>query len=123
MSDRTSSRVKDSILGKNNEASIEDIQADLASLREDLSRLTEEIGSALAAKGASTWRTAKESIKANLDDALAGAESTKDDAVDAVHGVSDAIVGAVEEAIARRPYPALAVAAVLGFFCGMALKK
>lgn len=115
MSDRTSSRVK--------EASMDDIQADLASLREDLGRLTEELGSALAAKGASTWRSAKESLKANLDDALAGAESTKDEAVDAVHGVSDAIIGAVEEAISRRPYPALALAVVLGFFCGMALKK
>lgn len=119
----TSARVKDSILGKNGDATIEDIQADLASLREDLGRLTEEIGSALASKGASTWRSARDNIKANIDDAIAGAESKKDEAVDAMSGMSEAIAGLVEDTITRHPYPALALAVAVGFFCGVSLKK
>jgi ElaB/YqjD/DUF883 family membrane-anchored ribosome-binding protein len=119
----TSARTKESILGKNGEATIEDIQADLQSLREDLSRLTDEIGDVLASRGAATWRTAKASIKSSLDDAVAGAEAKGDEAIDAVRSVSDALAGAVEEAIARRPYPALALAAAVGFFCGIVFKK
>jgi ElaB/YqjD/DUF883 family membrane-anchored ribosome-binding protein len=119
----TSARTKESILGKNGEASIEDIQADLQSLREDLSRLTDEIGNVVAAKGAATWRGAKASIKSNLDDAVSGAGAKGEEAIDAVRGVSEALAGAVEEAVARRPYPALALAVAIGFFCGMVLKK
>jgi ElaB/YqjD/DUF883 family membrane-anchored ribosome-binding protein len=115
----TSARIKESILGKNGEASIEDIQADLQALREDLSRLTEELGSALAAKGASTWRKAKDSI----NDAMSDAESKGDEAAHVMRGISEAVSGVVEDAIANRPYPALALALAIGFFCGMTLKK
>jgi ElaB/YqjD/DUF883 family membrane-anchored ribosome-binding protein len=115
----THARTKDSILGKNGEASIEDIQADLQSLREDLSRLTDELGDVLATKGAATWRKAK----AGLDEALSEAAGKGDEAADAVRGMSEELAGVVEEAIARRPYPALALAVAVGFFCGMAFKK
>lgn len=122
MSERTSSaRGKHSPTRKNGNggASVDDIQADLQSLHEDLSRLTGQIGDLLSSKESAVWQRAM----AGIDEVISSATAKKDQATDALHDVSERLSGAVDEAITTRPYATLAAAAVLGFAFGTAWRR
>jgi len=99
---RTASEVSDSI------------QRDLQALRDDLSSLAEQVGEILSSKGNAAWRKAKTSV----DEAVSDAQSKGQEALDAMHEVSDRFVAAVDESLEERPYTTLALAAGLGFILG-----
>src|SRR5580704_7804718 len=69
-----------------------DIAADLQALRDDVTRLAQQIADIFAAKGNTAWRRARSSV----DDALADAEGRGRDAVDAVREVGDNILVACD---------------------------
>jgi ElaB/YqjD/DUF883 family membrane-anchored ribosome-binding protein len=94
-------------------------QSDLQSLRDDFSRLAEQVADILANRGNAAWQRAK----ASVDDAVSGAQETGQDAADALREVSDHFVEAVDESIKTRPYTTLAIAAGLGFLFGMAWRR
>jgi ElaB/YqjD/DUF883 family membrane-anchored ribosome-binding protein len=94
-------------------------QSDLQSLRDDFSRLAEQVADILANRGNAAWQRAK----ASVDDAVSGAQETGQDAADALREVSDHFVEAVDESIRTRPYTTLAIAAGLGFLFGMAWRR
>lgn len=94
-------------------------QSDLRSLRDDFSRLAEQVADILANRGNAAWQRAKVSV----DDAVSGAQETGQDAADALREVSDHFVEAVDESIRTRPYTTLAIAAGLGFLFGMAWRR
>ncbi len=94
-------------------------QSDLQSLRDDFSRLAEQVADILADRGNAAWQRAK----ASVDDAVSGAQETGQDAADALREVSDHFVEAVDESIKTRPYTTLAIAAGLGFLFGMAWRR
>jgi ElaB/YqjD/DUF883 family membrane-anchored ribosome-binding protein len=94
-------------------------QSDLQSLRDDFSRLAEQVADILANRGNAAWQRAKVSV----DDAVSGAQETGQDAADALREVSDHFVEAVDESIRTRPYTTLAIAAGLGFLFGMAWRR
>jgi len=56
-----------------------DIQDDLAALRNDVARLTQQIGAIVAARGGATWRKAK----SNVEGVITEAQDKGMDAVDA----------------------------------------
>jgi ElaB/YqjD/DUF883 family membrane-anchored ribosome-binding protein len=94
-------------------------QSDLQSLRDDFSRLAEQVADILANRGNAAWQRAKVSV----DNAVSGAQETGQDAADALREVSDHFVEAVDESIRTRPYTTLAIAAGLGFLFGMAWRR
>ena len=96
-----------------------DIQGDLQKLREDFSRLAEEVSEILANHGGAAWRRARGSV----DDVVAGAQDKGREAVGAVRDVSDNFVEAIDELLAKRPYTTLAIVAVLGFVFGATWRR
>jgi len=92
-----------------------DLQKDLQALRDDFSRLAEQVGDILANKGNAAWQRAKSSID--------GAEDRGREAVGAMRDVSDNFVEAIDESIKNRPYATLAIAAALGFLFGATWRK
>ena len=92
-----------------------DIQADLAVLRDDVTRLTQQIADIIASKGNAAWSRAK----SNIDGVISDVESKGKDAADAVREASDHVVDAIDDSIKTRPYTTLAVAFGLGFLFGV----
>jgi ElaB/YqjD/DUF883 family membrane-anchored ribosome-binding protein len=96
-----------------------DIASDLQALRDDFSRLAEQVGDILGNKGNAAWQRARSSV----DDVMAGAQDKGREAVGAVRDVSDNFVDAVDESIKKRPYVTLALVAGLGFLFGATWRK
>jgi len=92
-----------------------DIQTDLEALRQDVSRLTNEIADIMSSKGGVAWDRAKANVEGLVSDATAKGQ----DAVDAVREVSDNMIGALDESLKKRPYTTLAIAVGIGFLLGI----
>src|SRR5580704_6923652 len=91
-----------------------DFQNDLQALREDFSRLAEQVTDILTNKGNAAWQRAKSSV----DDVMSDARDKGRDAAGAVRDVSDNFVGAIDDSLKIRPYTTLAIVAGLGFLFG-----
>jgi ElaB/YqjD/DUF883 family membrane-anchored ribosome-binding protein len=96
-----------------------DIASDLQALRDDFSRLAEQVGDILGNKGNAAWQRARSSV----DDVMAGAQDKGREAIGAVRDVSDNFVDAIDESIKNRPYVTLALVAGLGFLFGATWRK
>ena len=105
--------------GKAASAASNDIQDDLAALRADVARLTQQIANILAARGGATWRMAK----SNVEGVISGAQDKGMEAVDAVREVGDNLVDAIDESLKKRPYTTLALALGIGFLFGATWKR
>ena len=106
-------------VGRAASAASSDIQKDLQALRDDLSRLTEQVGEIVAAKGNAAWRRAKTSV----DGVVSDAQDKGREAAHAVRNASDDFVEAIDESIKNRPYQTLAFVAALGFIFGAAWRR
>jgi ElaB/YqjD/DUF883 family membrane-anchored ribosome-binding protein len=91
-----------------------DLQKDLQMLREDFSRLAQQMADILANRGNAAWQRARSGV----DGAMSDAQDRSREAVDAMREVSDKFVEAVDESIKNRPYTTLAMALGLGFLFG-----
>jgi ElaB/YqjD/DUF883 family membrane-anchored ribosome-binding protein len=91
-----------------------DLQKDLQMLREDFSRLAQQMADILASRGNAAWQRARSGV----DGAMSDAQDKSREAVDAMREVSDKFVEAVDESIKNRPYTTLAMALGLGFLFG-----
>ena len=100
-------------------AGARDIQADLASLRDDVARLTHQIADIFAAKGTVSWQRAK----SDLDDVISDAGEKGREAIGAVREVGDNVVDAVDKSLKQRPYTVLALALGLGFLFGVTWRR
>src|SRR5262249_23598790 len=89
-----------------------EIQADLAALRDDVSKLASQLADIIAARGGAVWRKAKENVG---DKGM--------EAVGAGREVGDNMVDAVDESLKRRPYTTLAIAAAIGFLFGATWRR
>lgn len=92
-----------------------DIQADLDALRQDVSKLANEIADIMSSKGNVAWDRAKANVEGIVSDATAKGQ----EAVDAVREVSDNMIGAIDESLKKRPYTTLAIAVGIGFLLGI----
>lgn len=96
-----------------------DLQSDLQALRDDFSRLAEQVGDILGNKGNAAWQRARSSV----DDVVAGAQDKGREAAGAVREVSENFVDAIDESIQTRPYTTLAIVAGLGFLFGATWRR
>jgi ElaB/YqjD/DUF883 family membrane-anchored ribosome-binding protein len=96
-----------------------DIQEDLAALRNDIAKLTQQIGDILAARGNAVWQKAR----SNIEGAISDAEAKGMEAVGAVREVGDNMIDAIDESLKRRPYTTLALAVGIGFLFGATWRR
>src|SRR5215475_1714590 len=96
-----------------------DMQTDLVALRNDVSKLTSQIGDILAVRGGAAWRKARENVGGVVSDV----QDKGKEAVGAVREVGDNLVDAVDESLKRRPYTTLALAAGIGFLFGATWRR
>jgi ElaB/YqjD/DUF883 family membrane-anchored ribosome-binding protein len=105
--------------GKAASAGAKDIQEDLETLRDDVAKLTQQIGGILTAKGNKAWQRAR----SNVEGVLSDAQDKGMEAVDAVREVGDNVVDAIDESLKRRPYTTLAIAVGIGFLFGATWRR
>ena len=106
-------------IGKTASDASPDIQRDLQALRDDFSRLAEQVGDILTNKGTAAWQRARSSV----DGVVSDAQDRSREAVGAMRDVSDNFVEAVDESIKNRPYATLAIVAGLGFLFGATWRR
>ncbi|MBX3550034.1 MAG: DUF883 family protein [Xanthobacteraceae bacterium] len=92
----------------------EAIDREVETLKDDISKLTQQVASLVSATGNAAYRRARK----NLDGVLADASGKGQEAVDAVKDVTSTIGDAVEDAVYKRPVTTLAMAAGIGFLIG-----
>jgi ElaB/YqjD/DUF883 family membrane-anchored ribosome-binding protein len=96
-----------------------DLQKDLQMLRDDFSRLAQQMADIVADRGTAAWQRARSGV----DGVMSDAQDKSREAVDAMREVSDKFVEAVDESIKNRPYTTLAMAIGLGFLFGATWRR
>jgi ElaB/YqjD/DUF883 family membrane-anchored ribosome-binding protein len=105
---------------------IDDIQRDLQVVRDDLSRLAQQVASLLGVTGSEALRDVKAQMsraKQSLDGVLSDASEKGMEAVDTVRESTDTALEALEDAVRQRPFATLAIAVGLGFLFGASLRR
>jgi ElaB/YqjD/DUF883 family membrane-anchored ribosome-binding protein len=100
--------------GRATSAASGDIQADLEALRDDVTRLANQISDIFSSKGNMAWGRAKANVEGVMSDVTAKGQ----EAVDAVRDVGDNVVDAIDDSLKKRPYTTLALAVGIGFLFG-----
>jgi ElaB/YqjD/DUF883 family membrane-anchored ribosome-binding protein len=106
-------------MGRAASAASGDLQKDLQMLRDDFSRLAQQMADIVANRGNAAWQRARSGV----DDVMSDAQDKGREAVDAMREVSDKFVEAVDESIKNRPYTTLAMAIGLGFLFGATWRR
>ncbi len=116
-----SSEVKNAARDVNKAASAasSDMQSDLASLREDVTKLTSQLSDILSDRGGAVWRKAK----ANMGGVMTDVQDKAMESLGGVREVGDNMVDAIDESLKRRPYTTLALAAAVGFLLGATWRR
>jgi ElaB/YqjD/DUF883 family membrane-anchored ribosome-binding protein len=96
-----------------------DLQEDLQMLRDDFSRLAQQVADIVANRGGAAWQRARSGV----DGVMSDAQDKSQEAVDAMREMSDKFVEAVDESIKNRPYTTLAIAVGLGFLFGSTWRR
>lgn len=90
------------------------IDREVENLKDDISKLTQQVASLVSTTGGAAYRRARQ----NLDGVISDATGKGQEAVDAVKDVTATIGDAVEDAVYKRPVTTLAMAAGIGFLIG-----
>ena len=96
-----------------------DLQKDLQMLRDDFSRLAQQVADIVANRGNAAWQRARSGV----DGVMSDAQEKSQEAVDAMRDFSDKLIEAVDDSIKNRPYTTLAMAVGLGFLFGAILRR
>ena len=105
---------------------IDEIQHDLQVVRDDLSRLAQQVASLLGVTGGQALRDVKAQMsraKQSLDGVLSDASEKGTEAVDTVRESADTALEALEDAVRQRPFATLAIAVGLGFLFGASWRR
>ena len=100
-----------------------DIQDDLQALRDDFSRLAEQVREILTSRGNAAWQRARSSIDDVVSEARDSGRDAAGAAADAMRDVSDNFAEAIDELLKSRPYTTLAIVAGLGFLFGAVWRR
>jgi ElaB/YqjD/DUF883 family membrane-anchored ribosome-binding protein len=92
---------------KNASATLDSLQEDFSAMRDDVSKLSQQVVDLLQAKGNQAYKRARK----QFDDSTG-------EAVDAVREVRDTLSEAIEDSVQERPYATLAMALGVGFVLG-----
>ena len=107
-------------------ATIDDITRDLQLVRDDMSRLAQQVASLLSVTGSQALREAKTQMsraKQSLDGVLSGAGEKSREALGTVRESTDTALEALEDAVRQRPFATLAIALGLGFLFGASWRR
>ncbi len=96
-----------------------EFQEDLQALRDDVTKLTQQLADLAAAKGNEVWQRAR----AGVDGVVEGVSAKGQEASDAVGEVRDNLVDALDESLENRPYTTLALSLAAGFVLGALWKR
>ena len=105
---------------------IDDIQHDLQVVRDDLSRLAQQVASLLSVTGSQALREVKAQMtraKQSLDGVLSDAGEKGLEAMDTMREGTDTLLESIEETVRQRPLATLAVAMGLGFLFGVTWRR
>jgi ElaB/YqjD/DUF883 family membrane-anchored ribosome-binding protein len=105
---------------------IDDIQHDLQVMRDDMSRLAQQVASLLSVTGSQALREVKAQMsraKQSLDGVLSDASEKGMEAVDAAREGTATALEALEDAVRQRPFATLAIAVGLGFLFGASWRR
>jgi ElaB/YqjD/DUF883 family membrane-anchored ribosome-binding protein len=105
--------------GKAASAASGDLRADLQALRDDVTRLAQQIADIFAAQGGKAWRH----TLSGADEAMADAEGLGREAAEAVREVGDTMFEAIDKSLQERPYTTLALALGIGFLLGATWRR
>ena len=105
--------------GKAASAASGDIQADLEALRDDVTRLGNQLSDIFASRGGAAWSRARSNVEGVMSDVSAKGQ----EAVEAVREVGDNMVDAIDESLKKRPYTTLALAVGIGFLFGATWRR
>jgi ElaB/YqjD/DUF883 family membrane-anchored ribosome-binding protein len=94
--------------------SIDEIEQDLQAMRDDVTRLAQQVAALLSAAGSEPLRD----VEAHIDAADSGRE-----AVDAVRDTTASAVGALKDIVSKRPFATFAIAIGLGFLFGATWRR
>jgi ElaB/YqjD/DUF883 family membrane-anchored ribosome-binding protein len=111
---------------RNGGSAVDDIRADLQSLREDISHLADQVGNSLSDSGDDALGEAKAQlrrIKDNVDAIISGAGEKGREAREAVIDVTENFTDAIEESLQARPLTTLALAIGVGFVFGATWRR
>ena len=100
---------------------IDGIEDDLQAMRDDVTRLAQQLAGLLSAADNEALRE----VKAHMHRAQQGLDAG-DSGLEAVHAVRDttaSAVGALEEVVHKRPFATLAIAIGLGFLFGATWRR
>jgi ElaB/YqjD/DUF883 family membrane-anchored ribosome-binding protein len=103
-----------------------DIEKQLETLRDDISQLTQQVADLIGQTKDDAMAQVKgqaRRAKTAANSALADAQETGREAVDAFRDVADTFGDAVEDSLKRRPYATLAMVAGIGFLFGAAWRR
>jgi ElaB/YqjD/DUF883 family membrane-anchored ribosome-binding protein len=103
-----------------------DIQRDLQVVRDDLSRLAQQVASLLGVTGSQALREVKAQMsraKESLDGVLSDAGEKGMEAVDTMREGTDTLLESIEDAVRQRPFATLAIAIGLGFLFGVSWRR
>jgi ElaB/YqjD/DUF883 family membrane-anchored ribosome-binding protein len=107
-------------------ATVDDIQRDLQVVRDDLSRLAQQMASLLSVTGSQALREVKTQMgraKESLDSVLSDASEKGLEAMGSVREGADTALEALEDAVRQRPFATLAIAIGLGFLVGASWRR
>jgi len=106
-------------MGQTAGAASGDLQKDLQMLRDDFSRLAQQVADIVTNRGNAAWQRAR----SGAEDVVSDAQDKSREAVDAMREVSDKFVEALDESIKNRPYTTMAMALGLGFLFGATWRR
>jgi len=101
--------------------SIDEIEHDLQAMRDDVTRLAQQVAALLSAAGSEALRD----VKAHLNRAEQGLDAgdSGSEAVDAVRDTAATAVGALKDIVSKRPFATFAIAIGLGFLFGATWRR
>src|SRR5262249_5281801 len=105
---------------------IDDIQRDLEAVRDDLSRLAQQVAGLLSVTGSQALREVKAQMsraKESLDGVLYDAGEKGMEAMDTMREGADTLLESIEDAVRQRPFATLAIAMGLGFLFGASWRR
>ncbi|NVO16938.1 MAG: DUF883 family protein [Rhodoplanes sp.] len=100
-------------------ATVDDIRKDLQSLKDDVTRLAEQVSTAISASGDATLN----GMKGRLNSVGEAVHDAGERGRDAVTDFAESIGSTVEETVRSRPLTTVAVALGLGVLVGALLRR
>ncbi len=104
-------------------ATVDDIRKDMQALRDDVTRLAEQVSSLVTATGDEAMGEVKERLQRLRDNMGEAVSDAGERGRDAVLEVTENLGEAIEEAVQQHPLTTIALAIGLGFLFGTAWRR